>query len=137
MTDNLSQEQRSYAMSRIKSRGNSSTEQHLIVLMRKAGIRGWRRKSKLCGKPDFVFPRFGAVVFVDGCYWHGCRKCGLASKSNAEYWIPKISGNRKRDRANTSRLRQEGWKVVRIWEHDLRLHPAKCLSKILSAIGPT
>lgn len=136
MADNLTKEQRSYAMSRIRSRGNSSTEKALICVMRKAGIFGWRRKSKLCGRPDFVFTRFRTAVFVDGCYWHGCRKCCLGSKSNNEYWGPKIAGNVSRDRRNTKALRAEGWKVVRIWEHDLKADPMKCLEKIMVAIGP-
>jgi DNA mismatch endonuclease, patch repair protein len=121
-------------MSRIRSRGNSSTEKALITAMRKAGISGWRRKSVLCGRPDFVFPRFRAVIFVDGCYWHGCRKCSLGSKSNCEYWGPKIAGNVKRDRRNTKELRSLGWKVVRIWEHDLKCDTMKCLRKIMVAI---
>jgi DNA mismatch endonuclease (patch repair protein) len=136
VADNLTKEQRSYNMSRIRSRGNSSTEQALIAVMRTAGIRGWRRKSTLCGKPDFVFPRFKTVVFVDGCYWHGCRKCRLGSKTNNEYWGPKILGNAKRDRRNTRELRAAGWKVIRIWEHDLKAAPMKCIRKIMIAIGP-
>jgi DNA mismatch endonuclease (patch repair protein) len=123
-------------MSCIRSHGNSSTEQALINIMRRAGIRGWRRKIGLCGRPDFVFPRFQTVVFVDGCYWHGCRKCRLGSKSNNEYWGPKIEGNAKRDRRNTKELRALGWKVVRIWEHDLKANPMKCIKKIMLAIGP-
>ena len=134
MADNLTKAQRSYAMSRIRSRNNRSTEQALISAMRRAGLSGWRRNTALCGKPDFTFPRFRTAVFVDGCYWHGCAKCGLASKSNMEYWAPKIEGNRRRDRANTRQLRQDGWNVVRIWEHDLKAEPVKCLKKILSAI---
>ena len=136
MADNLTKEQRSYAMSRIRSRGNRSTEKALILAMRKAGISGWRRRSSLCGKPDFVFRRFRAAIFVDGCYWHGCRKCALASKSNCEYWGPKIEGNVKRDRNNTQALRDAGWKVVRIWEHDLKVDPIKCVRRIMVAIAP-
>jgi len=134
MADNLTKEQRSYAMSRIRSKGNESTEQALITAMRRAGLSGWRRNSKLRGKPDFVFPRFRTAVFVDGCYWHGCAKCSLLSKSNTEYWTPKIEGNRNRDKFNTRLLRQDGWQVVRIWEHDLKAHPVKCLKKVLAAI---
>lgn len=137
MSDNLTPAQRSYSMSRIRSRGNSSTELRLIKLMRGAGVSGWRRKSKLCGKPDFSFPRFRIAVFVDGCYRHGCRKCALASKSNTEYWKPKIAGNIKRDRANNRTLKEDGWSVVRIWEHDLRATPMKCLAKIMRALHPS
>jgi DNA mismatch endonuclease, patch repair protein len=122
-------------MSRIRSRGNSSTEKALIAVMRTAGIRGWRRKNKLCGKPDFVFPTFHTAVFVDGCFWHGCRKCGLASKTNSDYWEPKILRNAQRDRRNTKELRAKGWKVVRIWEHELKAAPMTCLRKIMIAIG--
>lgn len=136
MADNLTKAQRSYAMSRIRSQGNSSTEQALISAMRRAGIHGWRRKSKLCGRPDFVFPRFHTAVFVDGCYWHGCRTCALRSKTNNDYWGPKIEGNARRDRRNTKDLRAAGWKVVRIWEHDLKAAPMRCIRKIMVAIGP-
>ena len=124
-------------MSRIRSRGNSSTELRLIELMRGAGISGWRRQSKLCGRPDFVFPRRHLAVFVDGCYWHGCRKCALGSKTNTEYWKPKIAGNVRRDRSNTRALKQDGWHVVRIWEHDLKVQPMRCLAKIMSALRTT
>jgi DNA mismatch endonuclease (patch repair protein) len=134
MADNLSVEQRSYTMSRIRSHGNSTTEQAFISLMKRAGLAGWRRKSKLVGKPDFVFTRFRLVVFVDGCYWHGCGKCSLKSKSNTAYWGPKIEGNMIRDRRNTRQLRGEGWSVIRIWEHDLKTKPMRCLSRLLVAI---
>src|ERR1700733_13796768 len=108
-------------MLRIRSTGNRSTEGALIALMRTRGIKGWRRKSSLPGRPDFVFPKSHVAVFVDGCYWHGCPRCSLASKSNTSYWGPKIAGNRKRDRANAKALRIEGWSVIRIWEHELRI----------------
>jgi DNA mismatch endonuclease (patch repair protein) len=91
--------------------------------MRGAGISGWRRKSKLCGQPDFVFPKRRIAVFVDGCYWHGCRKCALGAKTNTEYWKAKIASNARRDRSNTRKLKNDGWNVVRIWEHDLRASP--------------
>jgi DNA mismatch endonuclease, patch repair protein len=134
MTDNLTPEQRSYSMSQIRSRGNKSTEQALASAMRKGGISGWRRNILLFGKPDFVFRKPRVVVFVDGCFWHGCERCGLSAKSNTEYWLRKISRNKERDQRTTRELRQTGWKVVRIWEHDLEQQPAICLSKIRSAL---
>lgn len=134
MTDNLTPEQRSYAMARIHSRGNSSTELALVKAMRQASISGWRRNIKICGSPDFVFPRYRIAVFVDGCYWHGCRKCGLESKSNREYWLAKIERNRQRDKENSRELRRQGWVVVRFWEHNLKDEPANCIRKLRSAI---
>jgi DNA mismatch endonuclease (patch repair protein) len=135
MADNLSRMDRSLNMSRIRSRGNKTTELRLIELMRGAGITGWRRKSKLPGKPDFVFPLLGLAVFVDGCYWHGCKRCALASKSNVEYWVQKISGNESRDKLNAKLLRADGWTVLRIWEHDLKTNPMRCLKRLLNAGG--
>jgi DNA mismatch endonuclease (patch repair protein) len=66
VSDNLSPPQRSYAMSRIRSSGNKTTEQALIVLMRAGSVRGWRRNSVLPGRPDFIFPKTHVAVFVDG-----------------------------------------------------------------------
>ncbi len=134
MADNLSKAQRSYNMSRIRSQGNSSTELKLISLMRQGGVKGWRRKSALCGRPDFVFPKYRIAVFVDGCYWHGCKKCSLGAKSNEDYWLAKIAGNVKRDRANARQLRKNGWTVIRIWEHDLKDRPMGCLGRIMKAL---
>jgi DNA mismatch endonuclease (patch repair protein) len=134
MTDNLTNEQRSFAMSRIRSKGNRSTELALIKAMRNAGISGWRRESTLVGKPDFVFPLLRLVVFVDGCYWHGCPKCRLAAKSNVEYWREKIARNRRRDKENVRLLREKEWAVVRLWEHDLSMRLPECIDRIRMAI---
>lgn len=128
MTDNLAPEQRSYGMSRIRSRRNTSTELRLIKLRRGAGIGGWRRKSKLCGRPEFVFLGYRIAVCAYGCYWRGCRKCALGAQTKTEYWIPKIAGNMKRDRADTQKLRAEGWTAVWTWEHDIKQSPMKCLA---------
>lgn len=84
------------------------------------GITGWRRDSKLQGKPDFVFPKPRIAVFVDGCFWHGCPKHGTKPKTNAAFWRKKIARNRERDREVGQALRQRGWRVLRIWEHELK-----------------
>ena len=70
-------------------------------------------------KADIVFRRARLCVFVDGCYWHGCRKHFRTPKVNRAWWNEKIADNRKRDRRKTSALRKRGWRVVRIWEHEL------------------
>jgi len=134
VTDNLTAEQRSYAMSRIRSRGNRSTEQALASALRKAGISGWRRNVCLIGNPDFVFRKSRVAIFADGCYWHGCPKCKLKAKSNRDYWLRKIARNKWRDRTTAKELRRLGWKVVRVWEHELDEAPAVCLSRIRSAL---
>ena len=119
MSDIWSKQKRSEVMSLIRSRGNKATELRLIEIFREYGITGWRRNQKLTGKPDFTFRRERVVVFVDGCFWHGCPKCYKRPKSNRKFWDEKIAANRKRDRLVNSELRGLGWKVVRAWQHQL------------------
>jgi DNA mismatch endonuclease (patch repair protein) len=71
------------------------------------------------GRPDFVFREERLAVFVDGCFWHCCPKCGNMPASNREFWRTKLGKNKLRDRHVTRTLRTEGWKVLRIWEHEL------------------
>lgn len=122
MTDVFSKEKRSQVMSIIRSKGNKSTEIALISVFKYHKISGWRRNFKLLGKPDFVFPKQKVIVFVDGCYWHGhsCRK--RKPGHNNKYWKEKISKNKKRDAFVTKELKRDGWKVIRIWECEIRKH---------------
>lgn len=106
-------------MSLIRSRGNKATELRLIAIFREFGITGWRRNQILFGKPDFTFRRGKVVVFVDGCFWHGCPKCYRRPRSNQEFWDKKIAANRKRDRHVNRELRLLGWQVLRVWQHQL------------------
>ena len=121
-------------MSRIRGYGNKDTELALIKLFRCCHIVGWRRKQKIFGKPDFVFYRSKLAVFVDGCFWHGCAKHATQPKSNSEFWMQKITKNKKRDRLVNRELRKLGWRVVRIWEHSLTKHGNACVNKIKSAL---
>lgn len=107
-------------MSLIRGKGNKDTELRLMEFFRFHRITGWRRGWPLIGKPDFVFPKNKLVIFVDGCFWHGCQKHGTQPKNNAAFWRKKLSANRLRDRTVTRTLRRDGWKVLRIWEHDLK-----------------
>jgi len=77
------------------------------------------RHLSLTVRPDFVFPKSRTAIFVDGCFWHGCPKHATKPKSNAAFWRKKISGNKARDRLVNRVLRRAGWRVLRIWEHDL------------------
>jgi len=118
--DTFTVETRSACMSRIRSRGNRTTELRFVRLLRRYRIRGWRRGSKLFGKPDFVFHNAKVVVFIDGDFWHGNPKKYRLPKSNCDYWQKKIGSNKVRDRLVNRRLRKDGWVVVRFWESDLR-----------------
>lgn len=117
-------------MAAIRSRGNSSTEWRLRGALVRAGIRGWRmHTAELYGRPDFVFDRERLAVFVDGCYWHSCPDCGRPPLSNLNYWTGKLQRNIDRDQAVSKKLRHAGWRVLRIWEHELEL-PSTVIRKL-------
>ena len=134
MADRMTKSQRSYTMSRIRSKGNQSTELMMIAIFREYGIKGWRRNQKVDGKPDFVFLPQKVAIFVDGCFWHGCPRCFIPPKSNKEYWKTKIARNKKRDRKTNKVLDEKGWKVLRFWEHSLK-RPKYVANKALSALN--
>jgi DNA mismatch endonuclease (patch repair protein) len=117
--DIFTKAKRSEVMSLIRSRGNRGTELRLITLMRAHGITGWRRNQRVFGRPDFVFQKCKLALFVDGCFWHGCPIHGTKPRTNAAFWRKKIARNQERDREVTRALRKAGWRVTRIWEHDL------------------
>lgn len=119
MTDVFSRAKRSAVMAKIRSSGNRDTELRMMRLLREAGITGWRRGSRRLGRPDFIFPSGRVVVFVDGCFWHGCPRHFRRPSSRQAYWDAKISRNQKRDREVTRHWRRLGWRVIRLWEHAL------------------
>jgi DNA mismatch endonuclease (patch repair protein) len=122
-------------MSRVRSRGNLSTELRLVALFRQGGVVGWRRNYPLLGKPDFVFPKRRLVVFVDGCFWHGCPKHFSQPKTNRAFWKEKIVRNRARDLSVTRDLKKRGWYVLRIWHHELKKkNENRCLRRIEGAL---
>lgn len=122
MADVFSKSKRSEVMSRIRGSGNKNTELALAQLFRKYGVTGWRRNQPLFGKPDFTFHTQRTVVFVDGCFWHGCPKHARMPSSNCAFWIKKLSANKKRDLLVKKTLQSQGWNVIRIWEHELKNH---------------
>lgn len=122
--------QRSRNMRAIRSSANATTERRLVSMLLRARLNGWRLRAKLPGTPDFVFPQSRVVVFVDGCFFHGCPHCGHIPKTNRAYWRAKILRNRARDRRVSHELRASGYTVIRIWECQLRKRPAWCVKKI-------
>lgn len=126
-------EARSKNMAAIRSSENKSTELKLVRLLRANRVTGWRRNQQIYGKPDFVFPKKKTVLFVDGCFWHGC-KCKTIPKQNRSFWSKKIKGNSVRDVEVGRFLRKEGWKVLRIWEHDVKKRPGKVIERVSKAL---
>jgi DNA mismatch endonuclease (patch repair protein) len=135
MADVFTKRKRSEVMSQIRSRGNRATEMRLASLMRKVGIRGWRRHLRITGRPDFAFKGQKIAIFVDGCFWHQCPKCSNIPKNNAACWNTKLTANQTRDRRVNRELRLQGWRVLRIWEHDLEKAPERILKRLRTALS--
>ena len=118
-------------MAKVRSHGNKATELALINFFRQNKIAGWRRHQKVFGKPDFIFPKSGLATFVDGCFWHGCPKHATKPRNNRAFWKNKFARNKARDRLVTRTLRAHGWRVLRIWEHELaKKNEARLLRRI-------
>lgn len=136
MADNHSAEVRSYNMSRIKSK---DTKPEIIVrkYLFSKGLRYRIHDKKLPGKPDIVLPKYKTVIFVQGCFWHNHEGCSRAviPKSRVEYWLPKIERNKTRDIENADKLTATGWKVLTIFECELKPKKAPAyLEELLSQI---
>jgi DNA mismatch endonuclease, patch repair protein len=123
MTDNLDAGQRSERMRRIKAK-HSKPEMLVRRIVRGLGFRYSLHVGGLPGTPDIVFRKYNRVIFVHGCFWHRhlSSRCHLARlpKSNVEFWIPKLESNRLRDQRNQRNLRKLGWKILVVWECQLR-----------------
>ncbi|REG11294.1 very short patch repair endonuclease [Pelolinea submarina] len=121
MTDVFDKEKRSQIMSLNRGHGNKSTEIEFQNLLNQNNISGWNAVPKnIIGKPDFAFINEKIAIFIDGCFWHGCTKCKNIPKTNTEFWQNKIGKTVDRDKHNNKELRNNGWIVIRIWEHDLK-----------------
>lgn len=118
--ENVSQV-RSRVMSSIRGKNNKTTELRLKMALVREGIKGWRTHCRqIPGRPDFFFPKQKVAIFVDGCFWHACPRCGHCPKTRTEFWQAKLERNKGRDAKTTRKLIRSGVRVLRIWEHSLR-----------------
>lgn len=128
---------RSRMMGKIRSKGNRSTEQLFRLALVRAGVRGWVLHSKsVLGTPDFYFTRSRVAVFIDGCFWHGCGRCGHIPRTRTAFWRMKIERNQTRRTRVVRELKKHGIRTVRVWEHELKTGPERAvrqLRKILDA----
>jgi len=134
--DIVSPKIRSRMMRAVKSK-NTSLEKLIFSEIKRQGIRFKKHYKHLPGTPDIALPRIKRVIFVDGDFWHGYRYPSWKNKINSKFWRMKIECNRRRDRRNFRKLRRLGWKVMRVWEHDLKKSPAKTFQKIHEFIAPS
>lgn len=121
MADVHTPEQRSYNMSRIRSK-NTKPEEIVRKYLFSQGFRYRKNDARLPGKPDIVLPKYKTVIFVNGCFWHAHESCKyfVWPKNNADFWKKKIEGNIQRDNCNYRLLAQQGWKIIVVWECELK-----------------
>ena len=105
-------------MSKIRSKW---TQQEKIVhnFLKEAKI-GHKMHPNIVGHPDIAIKGRNVAIFIDGCFWHMCKKHFVPPKTHREYWLPKIEKNVERDKQNTLVLKKNGWRVIRIWEHEIK-----------------
>ena len=137
--DVMTKSQRYRAMAH--NRGRTKPERAFASGLWRHGLRYFTHEGyealtgrRLAGKPDLVFPRKKIVIFVDGCFWHGCPDCGKSPEQSGQFWVDKIANNRARDRRVTANLENDGWTVLRIPEHDVRTKSA--LSQTVESLVP-
>ena len=126
MADVFSRKKRSWIMSRIRSK-NTSIDRKMREMLSEAGTR-FEMYPDLFGSPDFQVGK-NVLVFCDGDFWHGYRYAEKKRPAK-KYWREKIEGNMRRDRKVSRKPRRDGWSVLRIWEHDIKKNPDKCMKKI-------
>ena len=126
MADVFSKKKRSWIMSRIRSE-NTSIDRKMRDMLSGMNVR-FEMYPKVFGSPDFQVGK-RVLVFCDGDFWHGYRYAEKKRPAK-KYWREKIEGNMRRDRKVSRKLRRDGWSVLRIWEHDIKKNPDKCMKKI-------
>lgn len=122
-------------MQAVKGKG-TKPERRLWAMLAGMGIKGWKKNvDALIGKPDVVFTSQRVVVFIDGCFWHGCPHCRRKlPETNREYWERKIKRNVELAQIHNEQLQRDGWTVVRVWEHEMA-DMTMVGARILRAIG--
>ena len=131
MSDTLTPAQRSYNMSRIRSR-NTTPERAVRHALWHKGYRYRLNDKRLPGSPDLVLPKYRAVIFINGCFWHGHRGCTkyTVPKTNEQFWREKVARNIARDELNAQRLDTLAWTVITVWECELGKHTDATINRI-------
>ncbi|CAN5662751.1 hypothetical protein BH10BAC2_BH10BAC2_01930 [soil metagenome] len=136
MADVHSKETRSYNMSQIKGR-NTKPEMLVRTFLHAQGFRYKLHDKSLPGKPDLVLPKYKTIIFIHGCFWHGHNGCKyyVVPKTRTAWWMNKINGNIANDKKAIKALKKDGWKIIIVWECDLRtVKVEKTLIKLLNKL---
>ncbi|MGD1282055.1 very short patch repair endonuclease [Mycobacterium seoulense] len=135
MADHLSPQGRSRNMAAIRSK-NTKPELALRKALRDAGATGYRLHRKdIPGRPDLAFIRWKVAVFVDGVFWHGHPDHWNPETASSDYWRTKIARNMERDRAADAALQDVGWRVVRMWDQDVKTDIGACVDRVRQALA--
>ncbi len=116
--DIFTKKKRSEIMSKVRNK-DSKIEISLRKALWREGFRYRKNSTKYFGKPDIVLPKYKTVIFVDSCFWHGCKKHGTMPATSKEFWEKKITRNKERDKEVNRYYRKEDWRVIRVWEHEI------------------
>jgi len=126
--DTVSKQKRSEIMSHVKNKDSK-----MEILFRKELWKTGLRYRKNSGRPDIVLPKYKTTVFIDSCFWHGCKKHCRIPSVRKNYWAQKIARNTERDKEVSKHYKKQGWKVIRIWEHEIN-KGQKTINKIINNI---
>lgn len=129
MTDTVSKKKRSEIMSRVKGK-DSKIEILFRKELWKQNFRYRKNSSGYFGKPDLALPKYKTVIFIDSCFWHGCKKHCRMPSSNVAYWTHKIERNKNRDKQVNNFYRKKGWNLLRIWEHSIKNDFGNCVQRV-------
>lgn len=127
--DIFSKNDRSRIMSAVKNK-DSAIEIKIRKDLWGLGFRYRKNSNKYFGKPDLVLARYKTVIFTDSCFWHGCGIHGSIPKTNKKFWQDKIGRNVERDIEVNKKYKEQDWKVIRIWEHDIKDKPNSAVKKL-------
>ena len=133
MADTVSKKKRSEIMSKVKSK-DSKIEVGFRRAIWKAGFRYSKNSTKYFGKPDLVLKKYKTVIFVDSCFWHGCKRHCRLPATRKKYWTEKIERNKQRDKEVNRYYKKIGWKIIRIWEHEIKNKSGQTIKKIIKSL---
>lgn len=119
MTDIYSKEKRSQIMKAVKNK-DSKLEIDFRKVLWNNGFRYRKNVTGYFGKPDLVLKKFRTVIFIDSCFWHGCKRHCKLPTTRKQWWTEKIAKNKKRDKQVNQHFRKLNWNIIRLWEHDLK-----------------
>lgn len=133
MADTVSKKKRSEIMRSVKSK-DTKLEIAFRKILSAKGLKYIKNSGKYFGKPDIIFKKRKVAIFIDSCFWHGCKKHCRIPSTKKQYWIPKIKRNIERDREVTKYYKKHQWKVFRIWEHVINDKTKKYSEKIIKQL---